>query len=131
VKFRSGCTRDVLLIGGWAIKVPNITLRSWRLFLIGLLCNINEVAWSRAESERMRGGHPSSVPCLAPVLFALPGGFLLVMKRCDPVDPAKFYDQDRARFKGIPCEDKPCSFGLLGGNMVVLDYGDDVWSPQV
>jgi hypothetical protein len=69
---RTGVSRDVLCIGGWALKFPKLA-RGWRQFLIGLLSNMQE----RDLSKR-------GWPKLCPVVFALPGGWLVVMRRASP-----------------------------------------------
>lgn len=108
-----GVTRHVLLIGRWAVKVP--ALWSWRLFLSGLLANMQEREFSRA-------GWPE----LCPVLFSLPCGWLLVMHRADPVPDDMELDFqsliDRPDYQ-IPAEAKRDSWGLLNGRVVAVDYG--------
>ena len=72
VSFAMGATRAVILVGRWAVKLPRPT--SWRLFLSGLLANMQ-------EREFARTGWPE----LCPVLFSLPGGWLVVMPRAEPL----------------------------------------------
>ena len=109
-----GATRAVLLIGGVAIKVPR--LKSWRTFLNGLLANMQEREFSR-----------TLWPELCPVLFSLPGGWLVVMKRAVPLTDAEWSDinpewAERDDYF-VPVEMKRNSFGLLGGRIVAIDYG--------
>lgn len=108
-----GVTRHVLLLGSWALKFP--ALWSWRLFLSGLLANMQERDFSRA-------GWPE----LCPVLFALPGGWLVVMRRAQPVPEDMELDFqaliDRPDYQ-IPAEPKRDSWGLLDGRIVAVDYG--------
>jgi hypothetical protein len=108
-----GATRHVLLIGSVAVKVP--ALWSWRLFLSGLLANLQERDFSRA-------GWPE----LCPVLCAAPGGWLLVMRRAEPVPDALEIDfealMDRPDYR-VPAEAKRDSWGLLNGRVVAVDYG--------
>lgn len=108
----TGSSRIVLLVGCYALKLPRFT--EWRLFLRGLLANMQEAMFGR-----------SGMAGFCPVLFALPGGFLVVMPRCEPleyeIDYAAFCDRGDYR---IPAEYKSESFGLLDGEVVAIDYGN-------
>lgn len=116
VAVRRGCTRLCLLVGPWAVKVPNVA-RGWRDSLFGLIGNTK-------EAELSRRGWPE----LCPVLWRVPGGFLLVMRRARVMTEAEFAAFDAPAFcdrpeRPVPAERKPDSFGWLGGRPVVLDYG--------
>lgn len=111
-----GTTRIVFLIHRWAIKIPNY--EEWRLFLHGLLSNMQEARFSR-----------TGWPELCPVLWAIPGGWLLVMKRATPLTKVEFdvFMHTEGLDKGaylIPAEAKPDSFGWFNGKIVAVDYGD-------
>ena len=117
---RTGMSRDVLCIGRWALKFPK--LRTWRAFLIGLLENMQERdLWKRGDWPQL----------LCPVVFALPGGWLVVMGRATPLtdaqaegfDPLAILEQNDGL--AIPAEPKASSFGMLDGRLVVVDYGDN------
>lgn len=113
--FKHGVTRIVLLVGRWAVKVPRPT--EWRLFLRGLLANLQERQWSKCGDER-----------LAKVLWADPTGFLLVMERVDPL-PRRFTQRHldcilaQGRFDGLPLDQHLQNFGFRGRRLVLLDYG--------
>jgi len=111
-----GVTRTVLLIGPWAFKFPSMV--EWRLFLLGLLANMQERKFSRV-------GWPE----LCPVLWSIPGGWLVVMRRARELTRQEF-DQidleawlDRGDYV-IPAEPKMDSFGWVGDQLVVVDYGN-------
>lgn len=114
-----GVTRKVLLIGNWAIKVPNFD--EWRTLLLGLLANMQEKTFS-AMGE----------PDLCPVLFSLPGGWMIVMRRARVLTDEEFalweeWDRRAWLDRGdwlIPAELKSDSFGYLDGRLVVVDYGN-------
>lgn len=111
-----GCTRAVLLVGGLAIKVPQFRM-GWRLFLLGLLANMQE-----RDFARLRW------PELCPVVLALRGGWLLIMRRASPMSLERWVEFDavawRERPDGrIPVEIKRDSFGILDGRIVAVDYG--------
>lgn len=110
-----GTTRNVLLIGRWAVKVPSIT--EWRLFLLGLLANMQEARFSRCGWQE-----------LCPVVFSIPSGLLIVMHRAEPITRDEFFaiDVELWRDRGeyiIPVEAKLDSFGRLNGRVVAVDYG--------
>jgi hypothetical protein len=117
---RTGVSRDVLCIGRWALKLPK--LKRWQSFLIGLLANMQERELSK------RDYWPE---LLCPVVFALPGGWLLVMRRATPLTDAQAAELDYGMLwpedgrPAIPAEPKPASFGVLDGRIVVVDYGDN------
>lgn len=118
-----GATRTVLLIGRVAIKLP--TFLTWKLFLYGLLGNMQETLWWN--------GLPDSREMMCPVLFSIPGGFLTVMRRAEPVSLEEWFANDHAWFyraKGlsIPVEDKLDSWGRVDGRIVAVDYGSDYCS---
>ena len=115
---RNGATREVLLIGPYAIKIPS--LREWRLFLHGLLANMQEKNISRLTNH---------VEGFCPVLFSLPGGLLVVMPRVRVMTDEEYekfdYESlvDHPDYR-IPAEDKSDSFGWLNGQVVAIDYGN-------
>jgi hypothetical protein len=117
---RFGTHRTVYLIGSWAIKVP--VFAEWRLFLHGLLANMQE-----------RNFGALGCPELCPVIFGMPGGWFIVMRRAEAVSFKRFVEifPTRADFDKwvdtpdyhVPVELKPDSFGILDGKIVAVDYG--------
>lgn len=111
-----GTTRVVILLGGWAIKIP--AWQEWRLFLLGLLANMQECKfWETRWPE------------LCPVLWAIPGGCLVVMRRARPLSKKEFNTIDLKKWVNrgeyvIPVEIKMDSFGWIDGNLVAVDYGN-------
>lgn len=131
---RNGVTREVLLTGRYAIKLPKLT-GGWSFFLRGLLANMQE---RRCGAARW--------PELCPVVFSSPGGWILVMRRTEPLteegwkqfrreligDQALATDARRGFIKPwndasagyvVPVDLKRDSFGLLDGFIVAVDYG--------
>lgn len=106
-----GATREVLLVGRWAVKFPSA--RGWRLFLHGLLGNMQEALWA-----------PHGAPDLCPVVFACPGGWVIVMARAEPAGDVYTPEMAalRARQHDIP-EPKASSYGWLDGRLVAVDFG--------
>lgn len=115
LEFKRGITREVFLIGKYAIKIPSF--RSYKLFLTGILCNIQERMFSKGLKTDL----------ICPVLLMSPLGFVIIMPRCEPSgfksSEEVFGVIQKYRDAGIPVECKPCSFGFLNGRLVALDYG--------
>jgi len=111
-----GTTRTVWLVGPWAFKFPSLT--KWRLFLLGLLANMQEREFSATKW-----------PELCPVVWSIPGGWLVIMRRARVLTRQEF-DQldlkawlDRGDYV-IPAELKIDSFGWIGEQLVAVDYGN-------
>lgn len=114
---KQGITREVFLFRDYAIKVPKL-IYGWQKFLCGLLANMQEEMFGRC-------GWPE----VCPVLFAIPGGWLIVMRRCRPLTDEEWAGFDAEAFVNgenymIPAETKRDSFGVLDGKIVALDYGN-------
>lgn len=114
---RQGVTREVVLFRDYAFKIPKL-IYGWRMFLCGLLANMQEAQFGRC-------GWPE----VCPVSFAVPGGWLIVMRRARPLTDAEWAGFDAAAFvnqedRMIPAETKRDSFGMLDGRIVALDYGN-------
>lgn len=110
-----GTTRAVLLIGKRALKFPVVT--EGRLFLLGLLDNMQERQFARMDDPR-----------LCSVRFSLPGGWLVVMQRTTPLTREEFDALDYETFVNhgafrVSAENKLDSFGWLEGRIVAVDYG--------
>jgi len=77
---------------------------------------MQEVEFNRLNDER-----------LAKIIFHLPAGFLVVMKRAEPLIDfnKKFFASFCATHKGfqLPTELKRDSFGYIDGKLVAIDYG--------
>ena len=119
---KNGATRLIFLIGGLAIKIP--TFHSWELFLYGLLGNIQE--------RRFRAMyHAAQEKSLPPVLFSLPGGFLVVQKRIRPIKHKGFFALALAETIATSTLDKEFwlndakieNFGYMNGLLVKIDIG--------
>lgn len=114
-KVTSGATRTVFLIGKYAFKIPKMS--SWKSFLTGLLSNMQESTFSKIGHEK-----------LCPVLFSLPGGFLVVMPRALPLTVRRFKYLGIKKWRDtkdmfIPVENKHSSFGIVDNKIVAVDYG--------
>jgi hypothetical protein len=113
---RQGCTRIVILTKRYAFKIPNI--EEYRLFLQGLLANMQEVVFSSAKYEGF-----------CPVIFYLQFGLLIVMPRVKVLTDEEFQKFDYETFRErydyeIPSERKASSFGWLNDEIVAIDYGN-------
>ena len=110
-----GTTRVVFLMWSWAVKVPSIV--EWRLFLCGLLANLQERKFWTMK-------HPK----LCPILWSIPGGWLVVMRRAKPLTRFEFdhlalEDWVHCEDFVVPAEIKQCSFGWINDRLVAVDYG--------
>jgi hypothetical protein len=117
-----GATRIVILFSKVAVKIP--TFKNWEMFLYGLLGNIQE--------RRFRKMYPKETErALPPVLFSLPGGFLVIQKRVRPVRHKGFFflalaeviatsSLDAEFWKNDP---KMENFGYLENRLVKVDIG--------
>jgi len=115
VRLLFGTTRMVFLVGDYAIKVPS--LAEYRLFLCGLLANLQEASFSKTQWDE-----------LCPVILSVPLGLMVVMKRCIPLTREQFFSLDYGKFVHkedyqVPVENKLDSFGILDGRIVAVDYG--------
>lgn len=110
---RQGISREVLLTRRLAIKLPKLTY-GWRYFLVGLLANMREAEMAA-----------SGLASLCPVVFYIRGGWLVVMRRAEPLTDAEWHWLDELAFRDVmgPAEIKRDSFGRLDGRIVVVDYG--------
>jgi hypothetical protein len=115
ITIKSGYTRLVILIGPFAFKLPHFG-RGWRMGLTGMLSNMTEAKFSTLKS-----------PYLCPVRFSIPGGFLVVMDRAEPLSEEAFEALQEEGFFGdkfFHAEIKRCSFGWLKNVTVAVDYGE-------
>ena len=123
VKLDGGITRAVLLVGGYAIKVPRLRY-GWSKLLYGLLSNMTEARFT-SLADQFR---------LCPTVFSLPGGFLNVQLRCQPLTDEQWADVElsggedseygRSDWHGMTCDFKRDNFGTLDGRVVLLDFGE-------
>jgi hypothetical protein len=100
-------TRWVILGKKRVYKFP--ALWSWKLFLIGLLANMQEADFWTMKDER-----------LCPVLFHIWGGWLVVMPRVEVCHGKKI---NFKQFKGLPTDQKSCNVGIYNNREVLIDYG--------
>ncbi len=117
-----GATRIVLVIGEYAIKVPNFRY-CWHHFLQGLVANINETQTWRDNSGAYATGKEE---LLCPVLWASWGGWLLVMRRAVPCrwlgEDGEEIEYSKWIVAGFGGDDKPANYGTIEGRIVKLDY---------
>lgn len=111
-----GASRIVFLVGGYAIKIPRFW--RWKGLLLGLIAQMQEVEFGR-----------TGWPEFCPVVFWIPGGFLVVMRRADELTQAQFDAIDFDKFAnqdGYYCfvEPKIENMGMLDGRIVAVDYGN-------
>lgn len=120
MQIKKGTTRTVILVGSYAIKVPRFwhqySGHRWKIFLRGILANIDESFWWKCAFQKEK---------LCPVLWKSPLGFILVMKRAEPLTEEE-YDKEKFEneFKLLPLDNKMINFGKVENRIVLIDYAD-------
>lgn len=114
MKIAFGTSRVAIVGHRLTFKLPNP--QRWRLFLYGLLANMQETTFAK-----------TGWPELCPVFFSLPGGFLVVMPTCR-IHGEKLSEEDYLAFTqkedyAVPAENKADTFGYYQDRMVAVDYG--------
>ena len=112
-----GCTRIVLLIGNYAIKIPNFTVCHLH-FLHGCYANWSE----RHYCKIMRGVENNELyDLVAPSLFCSFFGLLQVQKRCVELN-RQLTNDEILKFKNVCSDIKMENFGIYKNNIVCMDY---------
>jgi hypothetical protein len=101
-----GITREVFIFKDLVFKIPS--LRSYKLFLTGLLANLQELFWWNNTKDKR----------LCPILFKLPLGLLIVMPYASPVKRINY-----KKFKNLPLDPHISNFGKYKNRVVLIDYG--------
>lgn len=121
IQIKQGATRCVILTKSLVFKLPVTFYKKpspyrgfWYRLLIGLLANIQE-----KDFNNVQGICP--IP-FAKILFYVPGGWLVVMKRGRPITPKEFSKIQRLTLPSI-VENKIDSFVMIDGEIQVVDYG--------
>ena len=117
MKVIEGTNRNIVLLGNYAIKFPNIN--SLRCFLLGLLANSDEVRFTKQLASTRK---------INPVLFRLPFGLCNVYQKAEPIGHDVFWSFKYDEWikiqvrQQIPVEHKYSSFGIVKGEIVAVDY---------
>jgi hypothetical protein len=109
-----GSTRIVFCIGPFAIKIPKP--RNWKIFLRGLLANMDEIMWYRNSPADLKLK-------MCPPIFCL-GGWILISKRARCLVLSEWYSINPEEFYPIPVDFKIENFGVYNGRIVLVDYAD-------
>lgn len=119
---RNGITRAVLLIGPYAIKFPRWRY-GWFKYLCGLRSNMIEWQFRDMADEYH----------LAPTIWHIPGGFMNVQRRCEPLSYEEWlaiccdnycHPMDHEWYGMQSIDFKHDNFGTIDGRVVLLDYGE-------
>lgn len=128
IKITKGSRRFVLLIAGYAIKIPRFT--SWEGFICGIMENVTERYWYCGDNTvyKWKDEYP-----LAKIYWADRFGFIMIMKRCIVLTEEleeQYKDQIasvREWCKSMPfysdIEYRIANLGLDNDRVVVIDYG--------
>ncbi len=116
----TGVTRLVFLVGDYAIKVPKPVI--WNHFLRGLIANMEEkLIWYIVNIPETLISDTKEFLC--PIVWASWGGWIIIMKRTEPVDPETW--QPITLLEKVCRDHKPQNYGMLDGRMVMIDYAAD------
>lgn len=111
---KKGTTRAVFFCGRWAIKVPRVY--RWKLFLRGLLANMDERMWFNNSPLEWKLN-------MCPSLFCI-GGFILICKRATPISVVEYEKIDFKKYHPLSVDKKIDNFGLYDNRIVLVDYAD-------
>lgn len=115
----TGSTRLVLLIGGYAIKIPRGDDNSFGIFLgilRGWIGNRTEYMWSKQDL----------FPFLNRVVFSFLFSFIIVQRRVEMITEEEFFSLEKADYPFGGFEWKLDSFGKVNDKIVVIDYDGNV-----
>ena len=125
MKIEIGATRRVFIFNNFVIKIPNT--KEYRLFLSGILANLQEKLWS--------GSHPD----LAKVKWCSLLGLILIMEKAESIGCCGYFEDEtwdafqdmlQERYKDdelsefMLSDPKPSNWGYIGDRLVKIDYGD-------
>lgn len=113
IKF--GTTRLVILVGKYAIKVPRP--KWWKSFLKGIIANLDESLWYKNSPLDWKLK-------MAPVIGCYLKGFILIMRRAEPLTLEQYGSISIKDYYLIPMDNKIQNFGIYKGNIVLVDYAD-------
>lgn len=117
---RKGCTRTVLVFNDFVVKIP--TLRSWELFLHGLLANISEERFTRGLDNRLG---------LVPMYYGSKLGICVISKRVREVRHRGLFWVELTRLVVLSDlhpdfwyhDAKPENYGFINNQLVKIDLG--------
>jgi len=115
---KKGSTRWVFIGKKYVYKIPYLT--RYNNFILGLLANGQEVTFSKIKGYKKQ---------LMPIVFYLPLGFLVVMKKANEISKTDWdlYYKDQAEeiitIYNVPAELKRGSWGIYKNNLKAVDYG--------
>lgn len=116
---RQGVTRIVILIGEYAIKIPNFTV-CHKHFLQGCYANWSERDYYKNSINKQYENN--MVEWVAPSYFCLWFGLVQIQARCIPL-LKNLNEEQREFYKPLVWGDnKKENFGWYKGKLVCLDY---------
>jgi hypothetical protein len=116
IEFKTGgCTRLVLLIGKFAVKIPNFTV-CHKHFLQGCYAN-----WSERDYCKALKCIHEMYSKVTPTIFCSWFGLMSIQKRVVPLE--RHLTEDECEyFKNQTTDIKMQNFGYLDGVLVCVDY---------
>jgi len=118
IEFKHGITRFVLLIGNFAIKMPRA--KNHLHFLQGCYSNYSERIFYKTFKNYT--GDFKYQNYVAPSYFCSIFGLIQIQKRCIE-NKRELTDEEIELFSSFGISEfKPCNYGYINSNLVVLDY---------
>lgn len=115
----TGITRIVLLIGKYAIKIPNFTYEH-RHFLQGCCANWSERKYNKDFNDVYYTGNMYEY--VAPSYFCSWFGLIQIQARCEPMLEDLTNEQKEFYYPLCGTDSKKENFGWYKGKLVCLDY---------
>lgn len=111
-----GITRIVILVGNYAIKIPNFTY-SHQHFLNGCIANWSE----RVYTKMYKNADCDFYSKIAPTIFCIWFGLISIQKRVILLDRS-LTEAECIYFKDQTSDIKGTNFGYLNEKIVCIDY---------
>lgn len=118
IEFKSGATRNIIILKSLGIVVKFPIINSWYGFLTGIISNLNEIdIWKNGVWAHL----------LCPILFWIPGGFFLVMRYAELLTIEEYFDivssDEYADYLEVSKDDHIDNYGKIDGDKIVwIDY---------
>jgi hypothetical protein len=113
---KTGITRTVILIGDYAIKIPN-SRHDHKHFLSGCLANWTERQFSKNNSLSSEWGKK-----ILPVYFCSWFGLFSIHPRIQ-IRTKPLSEKQKKYFSDVTTDIKPDNFGYYKGALVCVDFG--------
>lgn len=115
----NGVTRLVIIVGNWAIKIPNFTCQH-NHFLLGCYAN-----WTERHYTKTFEGFSEFIDKVSPTVFCSYFGLVSIQRKVTVLD-RDLTDDEQYYFRKQTTDIKKENFGFLNGKLVCIDYASIV-----